>query len=78
VKSEAQAKPVPQLVLACCTYLAATGLKEPCLFQHEPPAELVAALASAMGGWASGWGRRADGWDGEPGAEGRAGGGWWG
>jgi hypothetical protein len=54
-RSEVQARPCPQLVLACCTALVTGGgITTQAIFKHNPPQELVDRLAAtAAGGTAS-------------------------
>eukprot|EP00882_Tetradesmus_deserticola_P018635 GHRQ01020015.1.p1 GENE.GHRQ01020015.1~~GHRQ01020015.1.p1 ORF type:complete len:336 (+),score=135.28 GHRQ01020015.1:1058-2065(+) len=47
-RSEVQARPCPQLVLACCTALVSGGgITTQAIFKHNPPQELVDRLAVA-------------------------------
>lgn len=40
-KHEAQAKPVPRLILVCCTAIVTNGLEQDLLFQKEAAPDLV-------------------------------------
>jgi hypothetical protein len=50
-RSEVQARPCPQLVLACCTALVTGGgITTQAIFKHNPPQELVDRLAATAAG----------------------------
>ena len=47
-RSEAAARPCPQVVLMCCTALNAAALETECIFKIEPEPEKVDSLADRM------------------------------
>jgi hypothetical protein len=52
-RAEVQARPCPQLVLACCTALVSGGaITTQAIFKHTPPQELVDRLAASAAGGA--------------------------
>jgi hypothetical protein len=54
-RGEVQARPCPQLVLACCTALVCGGgITTQAMFKHNPPQELVDRLAATAAGAAAG------------------------
>ena len=55
-KHEAQAKPVPRLILVCCTAIVTNGLEQDLLFQKEAAPDLVNFL---LGQFEQGWSWRA-------------------